>query len=114
MKEKKEETEEEEKKKGKGEGLPLIHQLPFHFRATVLICLCYSENLEHQEMLREHLDSASFRPYKESHRDLSKALGQIYRNHAERVELFGRFPERNKALGRDTTDAERAFLRALY
>lgn len=43
------------------------------------------------------------------------ALGDAYilgfaESHAEVIEKFGRFPARNAALGRDSTEAERAYL----
>jgi uncharacterized protein (DUF924 family) len=38
------------------------------------------------------------------------ALIGIFKNHNERIQLFGRIPERNKYLGRTSTDEEKIFL----
>ena len=46
----------------------------------------------------EHGDPRGFSPYARIHRDV--------------IARFGRFPQRNAALGRETTEAERAFLEA--
>ena len=40
----------------------------------------------------------------------SQALVEIGRKHAERIRLFGRFPERNHALGRVNTVTDQAYL----
>ena len=41
------------------------------------------------------------------------SLKQIARNHRDRVEAFGRIPERNKVLGRVSTEKELVFMRAV-
>jgi uncharacterized protein (DUF924 family) len=44
-------------------------------------------------------------------RDAGDAEGEKYAEiHADVIRRFGRFPHRNRALGRDTTEQERAFL----
>ena len=46
-------------------------------------------------------------------RDAGDAEGEKYAEiHADVIRRFGRFPHRNRALGRDTTEQERAFLDA--
>lgn len=77
-----------------------LEPLPFHFRATVLICVSHSEERAHQALLKAHLDSSDFRRYERTHTVLHGALKVIHRNHFDRVRHFGRFPERNKALKR--------------
>lgn len=44
------------------------------------------------------------------HADVAEGFVKHARDHAEIIERFGRYPHRNKALGRESTDAERAFL----
>ena len=44
------------------------------------------------------------------HRQLSPELDKWAKEHAEIIERFGRFPHRNAMLGRQTSEAERAFL----
>jgi len=47
----------------------------------------------------------------ETHRDRYRDFLHHARIHHDIVERFGRFPHRNRVLGRQSTDAERAFLR---
>lgn len=42
--------------------------------------------------------------------DLPKGWGEYAHKHREVIERFGRFPHRNEALGRESTDEERAWL----
>jgi uncharacterized protein (DUF924 family) len=44
------------------------------------------------------------------HADVARGFLKYAREHAEIIERFGRYPHRNKALGRESTEAERAFL----
>ncbi len=60
----------------------------------------HSENLEDQDQsvaLFEALGDAQKTDYAQRHRDI--------------IQRFGRFPHRNEALGRESTDAELAFLK---
>ena len=45
---------------------------------------------------------------------VTQALRQISKRHHERVELFGRFPERNAALGRAGTVAEEVYMKSQH
>ena len=81
--------------------------LPFHFRATVLICLCHSESAEHQALLGAHVHGADFGRYERTHTTLWGALRVIHANHASRVRDFGRFPERNQILSRPVASVVR-------
>lgn len=47
-----------------------------------------------------------------AHREIGEGFVQHAREHAEIVERFGRFPHRNRVLGRRTTPAERQFLKS--
>jgi uncharacterized protein (DUF924 family) len=88
-----------------------IAALPLHFQATIFICLCHSEQKVHQELLATRLHSKAFEKYRHGNSaNITAALEEILRKHAERVDLFGRFPERNDALGRVSTEQERSFL----
>ncbi|MDA0848973.1 MAG: DUF924 family protein [Verrucomicrobia bacterium] len=91
-----------------------MKQLPIHYQATILICLCHSENAKDQKSLVDWIESDSFSQYKTgNHKDYYSALKSIIHKHAERIEIFGRFPERNKALGRKSTESETAWVQEL-
>ncbi len=71
--------------------LRLFFYLPFE----------HSEDIDDQQRavaLCRELGDANYLKYAEMHRDI--------------IARFGRFPHRNRALGRETTDAEQAFLDA--
>jgi uncharacterized protein (DUF924 family) len=87
-----------------------MSRLPFHMKCTVLICLVHSEKIGDQNDIYDYIHSECMPQGAE----LVGTLRSIARNHRERIQMFGRFPERNKILGRKSTDAEAAFLAAIY
>jgi len=86
--------------------------LPFHFQATVCICLCHAEDARIQSILRECLEKIISKQ-NNNDRCLVAALQEIQKKHEERIVLFGRFPERNVALGRTNSVEEEAYLAQL-
>jgi len=71
---------------------------------------------EHSESLPDQQRSiALFQAWAEAHdgaaRDRALEMMPYIHRHAEIVQRFGRFPHRNEALGRESTEAEIAFLR---
>jgi len=85
--------------------------IPLHFASTVLICLCHSEDAAVQEVAGHLIRSQEFDDkYLVSHERIANALKLIYRDSLEKVDLFGRFPDRNKALNRQSTEQEEVYL----
>jgi uncharacterized protein (DUF924 family) len=71
---------------------------------------------EHSEFLADQERSiALFQAWVEAHGPRERAEAQEFmpfiHRHAEIVRRFGRFPHRNEALGRESTEAELAFLK---
>ena len=71
---------------------------------------------EHSESHADQERSvALFQAWAEAHdgpaRDRALEQMRYVHRHAEIIERFGRFPHRNEALGRESTEAEIAFLR---
>lgn len=64
----------------------------------------HSENLEHQRYCTELFSTLKDDP------DSSDTIDYAYR-HMEVIERFGRFPHRNKILGRESTPEEEEFLK---
>jgi uncharacterized protein (DUF924 family) len=73
--------------------------LPPDRRAFLYMPFMHSERLEHQEQ-----GIALFKALADE-----KSV-EFAEEHAEVIRRFGRFPHRNRILGRETTDAEAAFL----
>ena len=87
--------------------------LPFGFQLTVLIGMCHAENKERQEKLVTALKTNQFLLHQKNYEIVFHGIHDIVQNHFERIELFGRFPERNKILKRYSTEEEIAFLNGL-
>jgi uncharacterized protein (DUF924 family) len=83
--------------------------LPAQLRYTTVICIVHSEKLEDQERVVAFAESLPMDTLGVTFR-----LGAIGRNHRDRIALFGRFPERNKYLGRVTTDSKRVYMESIY
>lgn len=96
-------------------GYELAHQtygsagfanLPVHLQYMVIIALVHSEKASDQELVARY---ASAQP--------QTLLGDRFRaiatNHSDRISLFGRFPERNAILGRESTAAEAAYMSSI-
>ena len=88
--------------------MPFWKSLPFPIQITCLLVYIHSEDkadLEIVERLLKDLEP-SFRNFP----SIEKALKGIATNHRDRMNLFGRIPERNRFLGRPTTEAEAIYL----
>jgi len=90
-------------------------RLPFHFQATVCICLCHAEDAHIQSVLKDSIAKLEQQDCEKSanNRFLVTALQEIQKKHEERIALFGRFPERNAILGRTSTPQEAAYIAQL-
>ena len=93
------------------ETVPLA-TLQIQYLLTTLICLIHSENLEHlhlvQDLIERHVDG---HPSIDS--NLLASLNGIVKNHYDRIQLFGRIPERNRFIDRSSTPSEIAFMNAV-
>jgi len=91
-----------------------MKRLPLHFQATLLICICHSENKADQQLIKDWIEGDHFSQFtKGSTEAIAKALTTIVGKHMDRINLFGRFPERNDVLGRKSTPEESALINAL-
>ncbi len=92
--------------------LPYFETLHLIFKLTIVIGLVHSENIADHELNIKLLQSV--KSDRKLDDQLSSAISTIVRNHRERVQMFGRIPERNKYLGRISTVEEEAYMRAIY
>ena len=85
-------------------------QLPFHFRYFFYLPLEHAENLNHQQLCVEKFETMvqlSSEEFKQVYTDQVNYANQ----HLVIIERFGRFPHRNKILGRASTAEEIEFLK---
>jgi uncharacterized protein (DUF924 family) len=82
--------------------------LYFCFKLTVVICLIHSEDLSDHKIIKTLLPV--IKSDKKCDPALYVALFGIHTNHNDRIEMFGRIPERNKFLGRISSENEKIYL----
>ena len=90
------------------EIMPQWDDLPIPIRVSIILVFIHSENIDDLPITNMLL-----KDIKEPMRNFPTvwiALNGIARNHSERMLAFGRIPERNKFLGRQSTDAELAYM----
>jgi uncharacterized protein (DUF924 family) len=89
-----------------------VPALPIQCQLTLVMVLVHSEDAADQAVVVQNIDrlDATF----PAHAAVLRALRAIAANHSSRVATFGRFPERNKYVGRPSSDAEAAFLAGIY
>jgi uncharacterized protein (DUF924 family) len=86
--------------------------LPIQFLFTIIICLIHSEQIEHLDLVKSLIQQYVVKnPSIDS--NLLTSLNGIARNHYDRIQLFGRIPERNRFIGRQSTPAEISFMKAV-
>jgi uncharacterized protein (DUF924 family) len=106
---------------------PLLEEfglLPVPVRVTIILVLIHSENMADwglaaiasgqppTDLIAAHL--ALVKPELENDCDfVFQSLRRISINHRDRMIMFGRVPERNAFLGRDSSEQEVAFMRAI-
>lgn len=90
-----------------------LSSLPIQFILTILICLIHSEQIGHLDLVKSLIQQYLVRhPCIDS--NLLTSLNGIVKNHYERIQSFGRIPERNSRIGRASTLAELAFMNAVH
>jgi uncharacterized protein (DUF924 family) len=104
-----------------GTLLPEFDTLPVPIRASLILVLVHSERLEDwglapradgspSEDLIAHFVDRVKGPLSNNCPEACLSLQGISNNHRDRMRLFGRVPERNKYLGRESTDQELAYI----
>lgn len=86
--------------------------LPIQFLLTIIICLIHSEQSEHQEIVQSLIQQYLVK-HSSIDPNLLTSLNGIAKNHYDRIQLFGRIPERNRFIGRESTAAEISFMKAI-
>ncbi|CAF1566634.1 unnamed protein product, partial [Adineta ricciae] len=88
-----------------------LSDIPIQFLLTILICLIHSEQIQHVDLVKDRIEQyVSTNSSVDS--NLLRSLNGIVRNHYDRLELFGRIPERNRFINRESTPAEISYMQA--
>ncbi len=86
--------------------------LPIQFLLAILVCLIHSEQIEHLDLVKRLIQQyVVTNPSIDS--NLLGSLNGIAKNHYDGIQLFGRIPERNRFIGRQSTPAEISFMKAV-
>lgn len=91
--------------------LPYFDDLHLIFKLTIIIGLVHSEDLDDQNINIELLKK--IKKNRLCSNELYLTVKQITINHRERIELFGRIPERNIILNRRSTPEELSYMNAM-
>ncbi|CAF3650673.1 unnamed protein product [Rotaria sp. Silwood1] len=89
-----------------------LSTLPIQFLLTILICIIHSEQIEHLDLVKSLIQQYLVR-HPSIDPNLLTSLNGIVKNHYDRIQLFGRIPERNCFIGRQSTLAEISFMKAV-
>lgn len=89
-----------------------LHCLALQNILTVLICFLHSENINDQIFVKKQIEVLKLR-YGMQYNEIISHLSLIHQNHYERIQLFGRIPERNQYLGRKSTQAEIVYIKSV-
>lgn len=104
-----------------GVFLPEFDTLPVPVRASIILTLVHSENLEDwglapraagspsEDLIATLVDRVKG-PLQSVCEEAFLSLRGISNNHRDRMRAFGRIPERNKCLGRQSTEQEIAYM----
>ena len=92
--------------------LPYFDTLELIFKLTIIISLVHYENINEQ-ILSLKL-AQTIKNNNKCSEIIWISIKKIIENHKERIELFGRFPERNKYLNRKNTEKENTWLKSIY
>lgn len=89
-----------------------LSDLPIQYLLTIIICLIHSEKLDHlnlaQSLINRHLARNSMMDPR-----ILESLNGIAKNHTDRILLFGRIPERNRWIGRESKPEELIYMRSI-
>lgn len=89
-----------------------LSDLPIQFLLTIIICLIHSEQIEHLDLVKSFIQQCVVtNPSIDS--SLLTSLNGITKNHYDRIQLFGRIPERNRCINRQSTSEEISFMKAV-
>ncbi|CAF1381133.1 unnamed protein product [Adineta ricciae] len=89
-----------------------LSDIPIQFLLTILICLIHSEQIQHVDLVKDRIEQyVSTNSSIDS--NLLRSLNGIVRNHYDRLQLFGRIPERNRFINRESTPAEISYMQAV-
>ena len=91
------------------ELMEIFDQHPFCVKLTVILCFIHSENIKDFDTIASKI--GIIRNDMKCDQKLFNALNNIVSRHRERVELFGRIPERNIMISRCSTEREFIYLK---
>ncbi|CAF1495495.1 unnamed protein product [Adineta steineri] len=87
--------------------------IPIQYILTILICLIHSEDIQDlnrvKNLIEEYVKTNSSIDL-----NLLGSLNGILKNHYDRLQLFGRIPERNRFINRQSTQDEISFMNAVH
>jgi uncharacterized protein (DUF924 family) len=93
-------------------GIDKIMLVNIQFIIHIILCMAHSENKDIHIVLKKIMD-LFMEKFERDYYTICSTLKQIVENHTLRIEMFGRIPERNGFIGRESTKEELAFMNAV-
>lgn len=86
-----------------------VDYLPLHVNIFIVLSFCHQESLSEHKLCEQILNKL-YDKYKNSNSMIMESLKNIFHNHYDRIKLFGRIPERNRLLNRQSTILETVYM----
>lgn len=94
------------------ELMPRWDSLPVPIRVSIILVYIHSEDIEDLKVVAKLLEDIK-KPM-QNFPSVWISLSGIAKNHYDRMTMFGRIPERNKFLGRKSTEQEIMYMHSIY
>lgn len=85
-----------------------INSMPIEYLLVLFLTCIHQESLEVHEIAENILKK--IKNHKNCDKLLFNSVKDIFINHNERIKIFGRYPERNKVLGKQSTNKEIVYM----
>ncbi len=86
-----------------------IEHLPFHVNIFIVLAFCHQESLDAHKTCSSLIEKIKNK-YSKNYFEITNTLIKIFQNHFDRIQLFGRIPERNAILNRPSTPEEKVYM----
>lgn len=89
-----------------------MEYLPLHVNIFIILSFCHQESKDEHKRCVDLVQKIKDK-YKRVNFEIVNTLYQIFQNHYDRIIMFGRIPERNNILNRQSTILEKVFMNNL-
>jgi uncharacterized protein (DUF924 family) len=92
--------------------IKFMEYIPYHLSIPIIMSYIHSESIEILNQTKDIIGNIQ-KKYYNNYNNIFSSLNGIFQNHYDRISLFGRIPERNKFLNRESTENELVYLQSI-